>query len=124
MLRVVEHFAGGAVPLIDVLNDSCCRLDQAAQHRLVADDLGVILDVGGGGHDVDQRGDVLHPACAIEIAAAAQLVAEGDGIDDVRALGERDHRAEELPMALLVKHRVVQDFGGFERRILIEQHRA
>jgi len=27
-------------------------------------------------------------------------------------------------MAFAVKHRVVQDFGRFERRILVEHHRA
>ncbi len=110
--------------LINVLNDPRCRFDQAAEHRLVPDDLGVVLDVGGGGHDVDQRGDVLHPARAVEVAAAAQLVAQGDGIDDVTALGERDHRAEQQPVAFLVEHRVVQDFGRFEGRILVEHHRA
>ncbi len=112
------------MPLVHVLNDAGRRVDQAPQYRLVADDLGVVVDVGRRGHDVDQRRDVFHPTRAVEVAAAAQLVAQGDGIDDVAALGQGQHRPEQQAVALAVEHRVVQDFGGLERRILVEQHRA
>ena len=124
VLGVVEHLSRGPVSFVDVLDDSGRGVHQPAQHRLVADDLGVVVDVRGGRDDVDQCRDVLHPAGTIEVAAPAQLVAQRDGIDDVAALGQREHRPEQQAMALLVEHCVVQDLGGLERRILVEQHRA
>ena len=124
MLGVVEDFARGAVSLVDVLDDAGRRLDQTPHHRLVPDDLRVIVDVRRRGDDVDQRRDVFHAAGPVEIAAAAQLVAQRDGIDDVAAFGQRQHRPEQQAMALLVEHRVVQDLRGLERRVLVEQHRA
>src|SRR6266566_4457051 len=124
VLRIVEHFAGGPVSLVDVLDDAGGRLDEPAQHRLVAHDPGVIVDVGGGGDDVDERRDVFHPPGAVQVAAARQLVAQRHGIDDIAALGQRQHRAEQEAMRFPVEHRVVQDFSGFERRVLVEQHGA
>src|SRR5439155_13307132 len=47
-----------------------------------------------------------------------------DRIDDVAALGQREHRPEQQPMSLAVEHRVVQDLRGLEGRVLVEQHRA
>src|SRR6266566_2600123 len=58
----------------------------------------------------------------VPTAAARQLVAQGHGIDDVAALGQRQHRAEQQAMRFPVEHRVVQDFSGFERRVLVEHH--
>ena len=84
----------------------------------------MVVDVRGGGYDIDQRRDILHAAGAIEIAAAAQLVAQRDRIDDVAALGERQHRPEQQTMALLVEHCVIQDLSRLEGRVLVEQHRA
>ena len=124
VLGVVEHFPGGAVAFVDVLDDAGRRFDETAHHRLVAHDLGVIVDVCGRRHDVDQGGDVLHAAGPVEIAAALQLALQRDGIDHVAALGEREHRPIQQAMALLVEHRVVQDFGRLERRILVQHHRA
>src|SRR5438552_1517853 len=58
------------------------------------------------------------------VTAPAELVAQRDGVDDVAAFSQRQHRPEQQAMALLVEHRVVQDLRGLERRILVEQHRA
>ena len=57
-------------------------LDQPAEDRLVADDLGVELDVGRGGHRVHQLGQVLQAAGALQLAPAEQLVAQRDVVDD------------------------------------------
>ena len=124
LLGAIEQFDRGAVTFIDLLDDARSRFDQAPQDRLVADDLGVVVHVRGGGHHVDQGRDVLHPARAVEIAAAGQLVPQRHGVDDVGALREGDHRPEQQAMALPVEHRVVQDFGGLEGRVLVEQHRT
>ena len=57
-------------------------LDQAAEDRLVFDDLGVELDVGRGGDGIHQLGEVLEPARDLQLAPAEQLVAQGDVVDD------------------------------------------
>src|SRR5438105_8631963 len=124
MLRVVEHFAGGAVPFVDILNDPGRRLDEATQDRLVADDPRVIVDVGSGRDDVGQPRDVFHAAGAVQIAPARQLVAQRHGIDDVAPLGQGHHRAKQQTMSFPVEHRVVQDFSGSERGVLVEHHGA
>ena len=72
--------------------------------RLVADDLGVELEVGRGGHGVHQLGQVLQPARGLELAPAEQLVPQRDVVDDGSMLGEREHRAEEPAVALPVEH--------------------
>src|SRR2546425_96387 len=59
-----------------------------------------------------------------QITAAHQLVAQGDGVDHIAALRERDHRTEQQAVALAIEHRVVEDLGGLEGRVLIEQHGA
>src|SRR6267143_852144 len=124
VLRIVEHFSGGTVALVDVLDDAGGRLDEPAQHRLVAHDPGVVVDVVGGGDDIDERRDVFHPTRAVQAAPARQLIAQRHWIDDVAALGQRQHRAEQQPMPFPVEHRVVQDFSGFERCVLVEHHGA
>ena len=91
VLGVVEHLARRAVAFVDVLDDAGRGLHETAQHRLVADDFGVVVDVRGCRDDVDQRRDVFHAAGSVEIAAPAQLVAQRDGIDDVAALGQGQH---------------------------------
>ena len=57
-------------------------LDQPAEDRLLADDLGVELEVGRGGHRVHQLGQVVEAAGRLQLASAEQLVAEGDVVDD------------------------------------------
>ncbi len=64
------------------------------------------------------------PAGPVQVAAAHQLVAQRDGIDHVAPLGQGEHGAEQQPVTLAVEHRIVQDFGGLERRVLVEQHGA
>ena len=124
MLGVVECFRRRLVAVVDVLDDGRRGFDEAALHRLVAHDAAVVLDVRGGGDDVDERTDVFHAAGTVEVAAASQLVAQRDRIDHVAALGEAGHRAEQRAVPFLVEHGVVQELGGFEGRILVEEHRA
>src|SRR5438552_18991011 len=57
-------------------------------------------------------------------AAAAQLVAQRDRVDHVAAFGEAGHRAEQRAVPFLIEHGVVQELGGLEGRVLVEEHRA
>src|SRR6266853_116665 len=124
VLGIIEHFTRGGVTFIDVLDDAGRGFYQAPQHGLIAHDACVILDVGGSGDDVDERGDVLDAAGAVEVAAARQLVAQGDGVDHVAALGQGDHRAEQETVSLAIEHRIVEELRGFQGGVLIEQHGA
>ena len=124
VLRVVQHIAGHAAAFIRFLDDGGGGFDQPPQQRLVAYDAPVVLDVGGGRHDVDEGADVLHAADPIEVAALDQLVAQRDRIHDVAALGEGGHGAEQQPVSLAIEHRIVEDFRRLQGRVLIEQHGA
>ena len=84
----------------------------------------MILDIGGRGDDVDETPEVLHSPRAIQVSASQELVAQRDGVDHVAAFGERDHRAEQETVPLAVEHGVVEQLGGLERRVLVEQHGA
>ena len=97
--------------------------DKAVLRRLVEAATGIIQDVYEGR---GTAGEVLDNAehRVFQVAAAGQLVAQRDRIDDVGALREGDHRPEQQAMALAVEHRVVQELGGLEGRVLVEQHRA
>jgi hypothetical protein len=124
VLGVVEHLGGGAATLVGILDDRRGGLDQPPQHRLVTHDPRVVLDVRRGRHHVDQPAQVLHPAGPVEIAAAQQLIAQRHGVDHIAALGERHHGAEQEAVSLAVEHRVVDQLGGLQGRVLVEQHRA
>ena len=124
MLGVVEHVHRRGAPFVRLLEDGVRRVDQPAQHGFVADDPGVVLDVRRGRHDVDEGADVLHAARAIQVAAAHQLVAQRHRVDHVATLGQGDHGAEQQPVPFTVEHRVVEELGGLEGRVLVEEHGA
>ncbi len=87
-LRHVEQLVRRRVPVVGLGDDAGRRLDQAAQDRLVLDDPRVVLEVGRGGNDVDQFGEVVVAADRLQFAAAVELVAQRDVVDDAAALGE------------------------------------
>ncbi len=122
LLRVVEQLFGGGATLESLGDDRRRRLDESPKERLLLHDLGVILDVGRRGHGVDQLTDVFLAAGRIELAAAIELVRERDGIDDFAALRDRDHRAEDPAMPLVVEHRVVDVLTGTENGIRVHEH--
>src|SRR5438034_6669821 len=47
-----------------------------------------------------------------------------DALPIFTALGEGDHGAEQESVALAIEHGVVENLGGLEGRVLIEQHGA
>jgi hypothetical protein len=61
---------------------------------------------------VEQEADVVLAAHGLELAAATQLLDERERVDDLAALGDGDHRAEDAAVALAVEHRVVDVLGG------------
>ncbi len=124
LLGAVEDLVGEALGLVGLLHDARGGLDQPAEQRLVADDLRVVVDVRRGGHDVEQVGEVLDAAHALELAPPVHLVTQGDRVDHPPALDDAVHGAEQPPVALAVEHRVVEELGAAERRVAVEEHRA
>ena len=74
-LRAVDHLgdvlAVGAG--VAVLDDAGAGVDEAAQDRLLRDDLGVEAGVGGGGDGLGERDQVGRPTDPAEFASAVQL---------------------------------------------------
>ena len=89
------------------------------------DDLGVILDVGGARHAVDERGDVGGAADFFELARRARAppcsVTE---IDRLAALGERDHAIEDAAVRVAEKRARVDDRRGDVEGFVVDQDRA
>ena len=111
------------LPLERLGDDRRRDFDEAAENRLLAHDLRVILDVRRGRHRVDEEADVVLAARRLELAAAAELLRERERIDDAAALGDRHHRAEDPAMPLGVEHRVVDVLDRAQHRVLVDQHR-
>ena len=100
------------------------HLDQPAENRFLAHDLRVILDVRRGRHGVDEKADVVLAARRVELTATTELLGERQRIDDTAALRDQHHRAENPPVTLGVKHRVVDVLDRAEHRFLVDQHRG
>ena len=85
-LGAVEDLVGvGAVGGVAHLDDAGAGLHEAAQHRALVDDLGVVAGVRGGGHRRDERVQVGGAADAADLAALGQLAGDGDGVGGVAA---------------------------------------
>ena len=96
--------------------------DQSAAKRLLANDLGVVLDVRRCRHGVDEKSDVVLAAARLEGARPRELLGERERIDYIASLGEGDHRAKNPPMALAVEHRVVEEFRRAQNGVGIHEH--
>ncbi len=125
LLGFVEDFLDGALArLVRVADDAGGRIDQTAQQRALTHDARVVLDVGRGGHDIEQLADVGHAAHAVELIGFRELLDERDRVDHLAALEEAGHAAEDAAVRLAVEHGVVDDFHGLGHGIAIDQHAA
>ena len=123
-LRLVEEQVRLLLRLVRLGQDLVGRVDQAAERRLLLDDLRVVLDVGRARHAVGQRRDVGRPADLVELAAARQLLLERDEIDRVAALAERDHLLEDAAVRVAEEVARVDQLGGVVERLVVDQDRA
>ena len=111
LLRDAEDAALGIVEeLLDVLASVVCLRrdlgagrDQAAEDRFFLDDARVVRDVGGARHAIGELGDERRPADGLQLPLLAQRLAERHGVDRRAALGEIEHRPEDLAMRLTVE---------------------
>ena len=80
-LRAVDDVVGLGVGVVAHLHDAGAGLDEAAQDRALADDLGVVAGVGRGGHGGDQGVEVgRRRRCAASSPEVEQGVRHGDRV--------------------------------------------
>ena len=104
-LGLVENEVGILIGFVGVRQNLVRREDQVAKRRLLLDDAGVVLDVGGARDAVDERGDVGGAADFVEIADAIERLLQRDQIDRLAALGELDHPLEDAAMRVAEERR-------------------
>ncbi len=119
----VEQLSGGCSGLECFGDDRCRHFYQATAQCLFADDLGVVLDIGGSRNSVNEKADVIAAAASLEVAGARQLFGERQRINYISTLGKGDHRAEDPTIPFAVEHRVVNELGRPENRIRVHEHR-
>ena len=70
---IAEDFFGGIALVGGTRDGGIGGVDQATQHRLVADDLDVVLDARPVRDAVEQAGDISHVADGLQFLGAVQL---------------------------------------------------
>ena len=84
LLGPLGELARFAVALVDPALDLLAGAEQAAQQRVLLDDLGVVLGVAGGGHLGGQLGDVVLAAGLLDLVALGQRLGDAELVDRLR----------------------------------------
>src|SRR5690606_7455966 len=92
LLGTVHHVVDLVVEIEGDGGDLGSRPDQVTPTGVLFHDGGVVVDVGGDGHHIDQAGEVGDPSHLVQLAGAAQLFRERDGVDRLVAVVETPHR--------------------------------
>src|SRR5262249_21929670 len=80
--------------------------------------------IGGGGHTSSEFRDIAGTAHPFEHAAGRERVGEGDRVNRLIALAQRDHRAKYLAMRLAIKILGGQNLDSLIDRVVVEQNCA
>ena len=99
-------------------------MDQAAQQRLVADDLDVVLDARPVGNAIEQRRDVSHVADRLQFLLPVQLLDQRDDVDRPRRLGQIHHARVDAPVRIEREIFRPQMLGRLVVGEIVEQDRA
>ena len=123
LLGLVEDVVDRALPrIVRVPHDLVGLLHEAPQERLLPHDTRVVLDVGRGGHGRDEVAEVVDPAHPLELIDILQLLRDGDDVDDLTAVEEPHHRAEDVAIPLPVEHPGVEHLDDPRDRIAVDEH--
>ncbi len=98
--------------------------DQAAQNRLVANDLHVDSRIRSGRYGIDQVGQVREAARRLQLAPTQRLVTQGDVIDTTRRSVRPSMARKNSPVSLPIEHGVVHQLRRARCGVLIEGHRS
>ena len=123
-LRGVEDVVGPLTGVEAELGHLPGRGDETAAHRVVHDDLGVVRHRGGGGHLLAQLGQVLDPPTPCQAAIPLQLHLEGEDVDWLTAIGERQRGPEDVAVALRVEVAGVQEVAHRQDGVGVDQQAA
>ena len=123
-LRLVDDVVDLALAGVADLHDAGAGVDQAAQDRLLAHDLGVVARVGGDRHVGREGVEVRRAADALELAASLQLGGDGDHVDRLAAAVEVDDRVVDRLVGWAVVVGAAQHLGDLGAGVLADQHRA
>ena len=124
LLGLVENQIGLLLRLVGGRQNLVGREDEVAQRRLLADDARVVLDVGGVGQAVDERGDIGRAADFVELSRARELFLERDEVDRVSPLAQLDHLLEDPAMRVAVEIARVENLGGLVERVVVDEDGA
>ena len=124
LLGLVENEIGLLLRLVGGRKNLVGREDQIPERRLLAHDARVVLDVGGVGQAVDERGNVGGAADFVELSRAGELFLERDEVDRVSPLAQLDHLLEDPAVRVAVEIARGQDLGGLVEGVVVDQDGA
>ena len=123
-LRPVDDVVGLGVGVIAHLHDARAGLDQAAQDRALADDLGVEAGVRRGGDGGDEGVEVRRPADARELPRGEEGVRHRDRVGRLSAAVQVEHRLVDRLVGRLVEVGAAEHLDDVSDRVLGQQHPA
>jgi len=103
LLGAVENLLGVLRLAVGLVHNPRGAADQVAQHRLVTDDLRVVLRVDVRRDALGELDDVVHAADLRQQSAALEFVAHHDEVDRLILIVQFDKGLEEKPVILPVK---------------------
>ena len=117
LLRRVQQFRGFASAwVVAAVGDVGARGDHLPQHRGLAHDLGVSLDVGRTRGLIDQRAEIGEPAGRLQLLGALQGLGQGDHVEWLIGLRELRNRAKHqamlAPIEVALHHHVGDPIPG------------
>ena len=124
LLAAVEQVHGVAGVLVAELGDLVADADERAQHALLAHDAGVVRGVRRRGDELGQRVHELPAAGALEHALAVELGAQGDDVDLLAALEQREHPAVDEAVSVAVEIVRGEQFRDRGDGVGVDQHGA
>ena len=121
-LRAVDDLRDIALTGLAELGDALADLDESAQHGLLADDVGVEVDVGGDRHAGDEGVEIGRATDAADISTTLQLGGDRDRVGGLAAVGQVDDRVEDQLVGGPVEVAALEDVGGRVDGLLADQH--
>ena len=121
---VVEDLVGGLGLLAGLGDGVIGNADEAAQDRLVADDVNVMLDGGPVGDAIEEAGNVANVADGLQVFFLVEFFDQGDDVDGARRLGELHHARVDAAMGVEREIFGAQMFGGIVVGVIVEQDGA
>jgi hypothetical protein len=112
----VDEVARGCLVGVDAGLDLPGRLEQAPQHRVLADDPRVLADVADGGHGSGQEVDGSAAANRVELAGLLEVLDERERVHRLAQRVEVEHRAVDDPVGLAIEVLGVEALVDDQRR--------